>query len=78
MVVASPAGQSRGSFAFKVKWIRTSNYSANKCRCPANMARIRLVRPDYGLAFQVKVLEIFQVVPSSLGSGDAYETECIH
>ena len=33
------------------------------------MAHIRQSRPDYGLCFQAKVLETFQVVPSSLGSG---------
>jgi hypothetical protein len=32
------------------------------------MAHIRQSRPDSGLGFQVKVLKIFQVVPSSLGS----------
>ena len=34
-----------------------------------NMAYIRQSRPDSGLGFQVKVLEIFQVVSSSLGNG---------
>jgi len=38
-------------------------------RCRANMAHTRQPRPDYGLGFQVKSLEIFQVVPYSLGSG---------
>ena len=33
------------------------------------MAHIRQSRPDSGLGFHVKVLKIFQVVPSSLGSG---------
>ena len=32
------------------------------------MAHDRQSRRDYGLGFQVKVLAIFQVVPSSLGS----------
>ena len=32
------------------------------------MARGRQSRPDSGLGFQVDVLEIFEVVPSSLGS----------
>ena len=38
-------------------------------RCRANMAHLRQSSPDYGLAFQLKVLETFQAVPSSLGSG---------
>ena len=38
-------------------------------RCRANMAHRRQSRPDPGLGFQVQVLETFQVVPSSLGSG---------
>ena len=33
------------------------------------MAHIRQCRPDSGLGFQVKVFKIFEVVPSSLGSG---------
>jgi len=36
---------------------------------PANMAYIRQTRPVSGLVFQVQVLQTFQVVPSSLGSG---------
>jgi len=39
-------------------------------RCRANVARIRQSRPDSGLGCQVKVREPFQVVPSSLGSGE--------
>ena len=35
----------------------------------ANMAHIRQSRPDSGLGVQVKVLETFQIVPSSLRSG---------
>ena len=35
---------------------------------PENMAHIRQSRPDSGLGFQVEVLKIFQVVPSSLES----------
>ena len=38
-------------------------------RCRSNMAHARQSRPDSGLDFQVKVLEPFSVVPSSLGSG---------
>ena len=34
------------------------------------MAQIRQSRPDSGLGFQVKVLETFQDVPSSLGNGE--------
>jgi len=33
------------------------------------MAHIRQSRPDSGLGFHVKVVETFNVVPSSLGSG---------
>ena len=35
----------------------------------ANMAHTRQSRPDSGHGFQVKVLELFQVVHSSLGIG---------
>ena len=38
-------------------------------RCRPNLAHIRQSRPDSGLGFQVKVLKIFQDVPSSLESG---------
>jgi len=38
-------------------------------RCRANMAHVRQSRPDSGIGFQVKVPEMFQVVPCSLGSG---------
>jgi len=37
------------------------------------MAHIRQPRPDFGLGFQVKVLETFPVVPTSLGSGAAVD-----
>ena len=37
--------------------------------CQANMARVTQSGPDSGLGFQIKVLETFQVVLSSLGSG---------
>ena len=37
-------------------------------RCRANMADVRLPRPDSGLGFQAKVFNTFQVVPSLLGS----------
>ena len=43
-------------------------------RYPENVALIRESRPDYGLAIQVKVLDSFEVVPSSLGSGQRRET----
>ena len=33
------------------------------------MAHIRQSRPDSGLGFHVKVLQTFQVVPSSFGGG---------
>ena len=36
------------------------------------MGQIRQSRPDYGLGFQVKVLQPFQVVPFSLGSKEQY------
>ena len=38
-------------------------------RCRANVVHIGQSRPDYGLGSQVKVLERFSGVPSSLGSG---------
>jgi len=38
-------------------------------RCGANMAHVKQSRPDSGLGFQVEVLEIFQVVPSSQTNG---------
>ena len=38
-------------------------------RCRANMAHVPQSRPDYGLDFQVDVLQTFQSVPSSLASG---------
>ena len=38
-------------------------------RCRANTAHTRQSRPESGLAFQVKVSKILQVVPSSLGGG---------
>ena len=46
-----------------------SRYWFNRRLCNQNMAHIRRSRPDYGLGFQVKVLKIFQVVPSSIGNG---------
>ena len=39
-------------------------------RCQANMAHVGQSRPDCDLGFQVKILKIFQVVPSSLRSED--------
>jgi len=38
-------------------------------RSRANMAHARQSRPDYGLGFQVKVFQTFQVDPSLLESG---------
>jgi len=38
-------------------------------RCRANSAHVRQSLPDYGLGFQVKILEPFEVFPSALGSG---------
>ena len=35
----------------------------------SNMAHLRQPRPDSGLAFQVKGMKSFLVVPSSLGNG---------
>ena len=59
-----------------IKWIRTSRLSiknslsqASSSHCRANMAHKRQPMPDYGLGFQVKGLEPFQVVLSLLGSG---------
>jgi len=40
------------------------------------MAHIRQPRPESGLGFQVKDLEIFSVVPSALGSGEEEGTTC--
>ena len=40
-------------------------------RCRANMQPVRQSGPDSGLSLQVKVLEMFQVVSSSLGCGEA-------
>ena len=40
-----------------------------QARCLANMAHIRQSKPDSGLGYQVKLLILFQVVPSSLESG---------
>jgi hypothetical protein len=42
------------------------NGGAPGSRCRANVAHIRQSRTDSGLGFQVTVLQIFQVVPSSL------------
>jgi hypothetical protein len=39
-------------------------------RCRADVAHIRQSGPDSGLGFKVKVLSKFQVVASSLGSGE--------
>ena len=39
------------------------------------MAHIRQSGPDSGLGFQVKVLKMFLVVPSSLGSGEGGTSE---
>ena len=38
-------------------------------RSLAKIAHVRQSRPEFGLAFQVKVLETFHGVPSSLGPG---------
>ena len=37
--------------------------------CGENMAQTRKSRPDSGLGFQVRILEMLWGVPSSLGSG---------
>ena len=37
------------------------------------MAHVKQSRPDSGHGFQVKVLKIFQVVPSSLGIGPSVQ-----
>ena len=42
------------------------------------MARIKQSRPDTGLGSQVKVLKVFQGVPSSLGSGGPINLEHTH
>ena len=41
-----------------------------RVRCQANMAHTRHSGPDFGLDFQEKVLETFQVVPASPGGGN--------
>ena len=38
-------------------------------RCRANMAHVSQSRPHSGLCFQINVLQRFQVVPASLGTG---------
>ena len=38
-------------------------------RCRATMAHIRQPRPDFGLGFQAKVVELFEAVSSSIGRG---------
>ena len=38
--------------------------------CRANIAHIRYPRPYYGIGFQVKGLETFDIVVASLGSGN--------
>jgi len=55
---------------FKV-WTPTLMHSVltQQGHCRENSALTRQSRPDSGLGFQVKVLEIFQGVLSSLGSG---------
>ena len=45
------------------------------CRCRADTAHARQSRPDSGLGFQVKVVEIFEGVPSSRGSGGEKESK---
>ena len=35
------------------------------------MAHVTQSRPDFGLGFQVKILNPFEVIPSSLGSGQS-------
>ena len=41
------------------------------------MAHIRHSRPDYGSSLQVKVLKIFEVVPSLLRDGTGKLARCI-
>ena len=54
-----------------LKYFSAQVTSLLKCRCPANMAHLRQSRPDSGLAFQVNILRIFEVVPFSVGGGTA-------
>jgi len=54
-------------------FLRMKGYEAFKgalrvCRCRAKMAQIRQSRPDSGRDFPMKVINTFEVVPSSLGS----------
>jgi hypothetical protein len=48
---------------------RTVSFTALRDRRRANMARIRQSQPDTDLGYQVRVLNPFPDVPSSLGSG---------
>ena len=48
----------------------TPNSRDVRTLCRANIAHIKQSRPDYGFGFQGKILKIFPVVPSSLGSGN--------
>ena len=41
------------------------------------MAHVRQPKPDSGLGFQVKVLEIFEVVRSSLGNSVFITLVCV-
>ena len=45
-----------------LKTLRTWTCGA-RCRCRANMARVRQPRPDSGLSFQLKVLSPFEWLP---------------
>jgi len=45
------------------------NKGLSQLTAAERICHIRQSRPDSGLGFQAKVLENFQVVPSSLGSG---------
>ena len=50
-------------------------------RCRVSMEHFRQPRPDSGLDFQVKGLQTFQVVPSSLASGSQLglkQTSSVH
>jgi len=46
-----------------------SRLQSDRLPLRANMAHLRQSKTDPGLGFQVKVLDNFKVVPSSLGSG---------
>ena len=66
--VKQDSGHSLNSSALDLE-PKTPHPGPHTIHCRENMAHIRLSRPDSGLGFQVKISQIFQSIPSSLGSG---------